>query len=85
MMFNIAWPIMEFFAYWGMRIGFRLLDRRFTCNEYNTHKTSLQQYIEIYSGPVYFIHYKYSAVMNIIFVTFMYGLGIPLLFPLASI
>jgi hypothetical protein len=41
MMFNIAWPIMEFFAYWGMRIGFRILDRRFSCNEYNTRKTTL--------------------------------------------
>jgi hypothetical protein len=83
MMFNIAWPIMEFFAFFGMRLGFRLLDRNFSCNEYRTKKTTLQQYIEIYSGPVYFIHYKYSAILNIVFVTFMYGLGIPLLFPLA--
>lgn len=83
MEFNLFWPIIEFFMYWGMRIGFRLLDRSFTCTEYNTKTTTLQQYIEIYSGPVFFIHYKYSSILNITFVTFMYGLGLPVLFPIA--
>ena len=39
--------------------------------------------MEVYSGPQYFIHYKYSAILNITFVTFMYGIGLPLLFPIA--
>jgi hypothetical protein len=39
--------------------------------------------VDIYSGPLYFIHYKYSAILNITFVTFMYGLGLPILFPVA--
>lgn len=29
------------------------------------------------------MHYKYSAVLNVIFCTFMYGFGLPLLFPIA--
>ncbi len=29
------------------------------------------------------MHYKYSMMLNTIFVTFMYGFGIPLLFPVA--
>lgn len=29
------------------------------------------------------MHYKYSSMMNIIFITFMYGAGLPKLFPLA--
>jgi hypothetical protein len=86
MMFNIFWPIMEFFVYFGMRFGFRLLDRGiFSCSDMKTKKTTLQQYVDIYSGPTYFIHYKYSSVLNITFVTFLYGLGIPLLFPIAAI
>lgn len=84
MIFNVYWPLLEFFAFYGMRLGFRLLDRNFGCNEYNTKKTTLQQFVELYSGPVYFIHYKYSAILNITFVTFLYGLGLPILFPIAA-
>lgn len=29
------------------------------------------------------MHFKYSAILNICFVTFLYGLGLPLLFPYA--
>lgn len=85
MAFNMFWPVMEFFAFWGMRYGFRMLDRGVTsCNEYKTKKTTLQPYIELYSGPVFFIHYKYSFILNVVFVTFMYGMGIPVLFPIAA-
>lgn len=31
------------------------------------------------------MHYKYSALLTIIFVTFTYGYGIPVLFPIAAI
>lgn len=86
MMFNIYWPMLEAAGWWFYRLGWRLLDRRFkTCNENYTNKTTIQQYVEIYSGPVFFIHYKYSAILNITFVTMMYGLGIPILFPIAVI
>lgn len=86
MAYNIFWPLMEFCIYWGMRFTFRAMDRGFlSCNTYKTKKTTLQQYVELYSGPVFFIHYKYSFILNITFVTFTYGLGLPILFPLASL
>lgn len=85
MLFNIYWPLIEFFAFWAMRLGFRILDRGVNCNTNKTKKTTVQQYVEIYSGPTYFIHYKYSSILNITFVTFMYGLGLPILFPIAMI
>ena len=31
------------------------------------------------------MHYKYSAILNIVFVTLMYGIGIPILFPIAVV
>lgn len=37
-------------------------------------------YINLYSGPEFLMHFKYSAILNIVFVTFMYGLGLPILF-----
>ena len=30
------------------------------------------------------MHYKYSSVMNIVFITMMFGAGLPLLFPIAA-
>jgi hypothetical protein len=83
MMFNIYWPLIEFVSFYFLRFLMRLIDRGFGCNTDKTKKTTIQQYVEIYSGPVYFIHYKYSSILNITFVTFMYGLGIPILFPIA--
>jgi hypothetical protein len=84
MIFNIYWPIAEFFINFGMRFGYRLLDRRFKCDPNLTKKITLQQYVELYSGPTFFIHYKYSGILNITFVTMMYGIGLPILFPVAA-
>ena len=42
MIFNVAWPIMEFFTYWGLRILYRAMDRGiFSCNDMKTKKTTL--------------------------------------------
>jgi hypothetical protein len=30
------------------------------------------------------MHYKYSSIMNIIFITMMFGTGLPILFPIAA-
>ena len=86
MVYNAFWPIMEFGAFWWLRFLYRFKDRGFTsCNSEKTKKTTIQQYVELYSGPVYFIHYKYSTILNTTFVTFMYGLGLPILFPVAVV
>lgn len=50
---------------------------------YVTKKTQIFQYIELYSGPSYIVHFKYSSVFNVTFVTMMYGVGLPILFPIA--
>ena len=85
MLFNVYWPVFEFFVFYSMRAAFRFMDRGFTNNMERTKKTTLQQYIELYSGPVFFIHYKYSTILCITFVTMMYGLGIPILFPIGCL
>ena len=38
-----------------------------------------------YTGPDYIIHYKYSTILNICYVTMLYGLGLPILFPIAIV
>lgn len=37
----------------------------------------------MYNGPVFELHFKYAAMLNVVFVTFLYGLAVPLLFPIA--
>jgi hypothetical protein len=32
MLFNVYWPVVEFFIFGGMRQAFRLLDRGFSCD-----------------------------------------------------
>jgi hypothetical protein len=48
-----------------------------------TKKKTIQGYIDTYAGPPFPIHFKYSLMMMITFVTFMYGAGMPILFPIA--
>ena len=51
---------------------------------YKTKTTQIYQYLDLYSGAEYIIHFKQSMLLNITFVTMMYGLGLPILFPVAA-
>jgi hypothetical protein len=75
-------PIFEFFGFYGVRFLFRVLDSGCKSRK-NTKSLTIQNYVNIYSGPEYQMHFKYAAMLNVVFVTFMYGMAIPLLFPLA--
>jgi hypothetical protein len=44
----------------------------------------MAQYKDLYSGVDYVIHFKCSGVINIVWVTMMYGVGLPILFPIAA-
>lgn len=41
--------------------------------------------MDLYSGPEYVVHFKYSSVFVVTFVTMMYGVGMPILFPIACL
>lgn len=62
----------------------RRLDNKFTGNPYKSKKTSMAQFKDLYSGAEYAIHFKYSGILNIVYITLMYGLGMPILFALAA-
>ena len=62
---------------------FRMLDSKWTSDSYNTQKKNMNLYIDLYSGPDFLIHFRYSVLLNIAFVCMMYGLGIPFLFFIA--
>lgn len=39
--------------------------------------------MDIYSGPDYTIHFRYSSIMNTCFVAMMYGTALPILYPIS--
>lgn len=39
----------------------------------------------MYAGPIYLMHFKYSSIMTQVFISFMYGLFLPVLFPIAAL
>src|SRR3569833_3035193 len=84
MLINSVFFFFVFAIAYSQRWFFRLKDRSFTKDTYKTKKTSMQLYVYLYSGSEYFIHFKYSAILNVTFVTMMYGMGLPILFPIAA-
>jgi hypothetical protein len=59
---------------------FRLLDSGKIFGTRTTTKCVTQkQYIDLYSGPVYLMHYKYASIIMMINITFMFGMFIPIL------
>mmetsp|Transcript_6920 Transcript_6920/g.5166 ORF Transcript_6920/g.5166 Transcript_6920/m.5166 type:complete len:223 (-) Transcript_6920:562-1230(-) len=83
MIINAFMPLVEFGIGWGMSTFFRMMDRSFGSDTYKSKCKSVQQYVERYSGPVYQIHFRYSTILNTVFVTCMYGTAIPILYPVA--
>lgn len=52
---------------------------------YHTSKKQIYDLIDTYVGPSYlnYKHRKYSEMLNVTYVTMLYGLGLPMLFPIA--
>lgn len=83
MIFNILAPLFELMIGFLYRTLSMAIDGGICRKVPKTRQTTLQGYIDLYAGPHYQIHYKYSAILNVIFVTMTFGVGIPILFPCA--
>lgn len=70
----------------GIRLLKRLLDSGFGCcfKGHGTSKKSINEYVNLYSGPELEIWFRYSAMLNFVFVTFTHGIAMPLLFPIGA-
>ena len=61
-------------------------DRRFTkTNEFLTHSATAEEYVKLYSGPKFSYDGTYPNIMNAIMVSLMYGVALPILFPLTLV
>ena len=80
MIFNSVFPLMIN----GILAAIRNIKRwRDLKAESGTNQTSIQGYIDLHGGPTFVVHFRYANMLNIIFVTMMYGTALPILFPLA--
>ena len=84
------YPYIDFAISFGTAALFKCLDQGFStylcCKKDKTTKAkTIQAYINIYGGPQHVMSYKYSAIMNQVWVTMMYGVALPILFPIAAL
>lgn len=86
MMFNAGFPIIEYLLFLSNRVFAKVKDKGmndFCLKKKVTRSVSIQSYLERNTGPSFPIHFKYSLMLNVVFVTFMYGAAIPILFVVA--
>ena len=62
-----------------------IIDTGYTLDVYETKKTTMQNYKAVYSGPEFMIQFKYADVLNITYTAMLYGVGMPVLWPLAAL
>lgn len=81
---GLIFPILEALVFLGLRILTRCLDQKSCCpcNMKNTRVTTIQKFEAIYSGPLFFAHYRLAGLINLVFIAFLYGPGIPMMFPI---
>ena len=47
-----------------------------------TRKSTIEEYMNLHSGPEMQINYRYSMIVSMTFVTFTHGCALPILFPI---
>ena len=85
MVINAIMPIVNAVKGFAVPIIKQKIDSKFTDNPYVTRSTTLAKYRSVYGGEEYLIHFKYSDALVIVYVSCMYGVGVPLLFPVGAI
>lgn len=86
----VVWPFIEVFYMWLYKKLFEWYDKT-TCilcccfcrDRKRTRQTTLQGYISVHQGMEFKMHNQYACIINLVFVAFMHGMTMPILFPLA--
>ena len=75
-------PFLHLFSNFCFREYTRFKDGR---NANLTKTSSIPDYKKVWGGNEFKLHVKFANLLNITFVTMLYGLGLPLLFPIAAL
>jgi hypothetical protein len=80
MMFNIVTPHIVNGMYFFMQGVTRCCDRSCTCNARRTKKVIQSEYESANIGAEFLMEFRYSSILYIIWITFMYSSGLPILY-----
>ena len=78
---NLFTPQIDF----GLSYFKKWVERRYDrgcCVRGTTSKRKIQSYVKLYSGPEYEIYFKYAFMLKFVYVAFLFGLGLPIVFPI---
>lgn len=84
MWLNSIYVYIDYITYLSMNWFFRWRDSGSCCRREKTKCVTYQQYASLYCGPEILMHFKYATILNTVFVTFMYGLAMPILWFIAA-
>ena len=59
--------------------------RRLDHQSISTSSTQVYQYLDLYLGPQFIVHYRYASVLTIVMTAMFFGVGLPILFPIAAV
>jgi hypothetical protein len=90
MMINAFYPYIDLGISFGTLALYRCLDQGFStyicCKKEKTTKCkTIQAYVNIYAGPMHAMSYRYSAILVATWICMMYGVALPIMFPIGSI
>lgn len=82
---NIFTPLVEIVIIYIFILPKRIFDRGFCCCYKKTRTLTINKYVSIWSGPKFEIHFKYSMILNLVFISMIFGPGLPILFPITLV
>ena len=85
MMFNTFLPHVEVIVKVLIDAIKKCKDRKWTCDKRRTSQLTQQEYEDMNMGPEFPVEDRYSQVLALIWITFMFSAGLPLLYPIAMV
>ena len=82
MIINAFMPYITVVTTVGMQWTYRWLDGG---DPKKTKKTSMASFMATWGGYDYVVHFKFANLLVVIYVSMMYGLGMPILYPIAAV
>lgn len=81
---NSFFSIIEFAGFLLIRVVKRCIDQKscFPRKKHDTRAKTMPQFEFLYSGPLFFVHYRLAGIVNLVWITFFFGAGQPILFPI---
>ena len=79
----VIYPLLEWLFYSSIERFMRCRDRSWTYDERKSQQVNFKGYVDLYSGAFFYINFRYSALLTLSGLAFLYGTTMPILYPIA--